>query len=170
MCHMSISYLYTSIAMANLNNSIPQLPPSLHISGSAVFNHDNYDRSLLSDIDPDFNYLCNNRTVNSDYYNEQEFNRKFSNNSSSSLIHLNSRSVPLHFNEFLCYLDTLDIEFKMIALSETAINSTHTQWRSEGIWRPGANLNFAPPPLKKFLKYDNKMSSIQLILCIIISA
>ena len=26
------------------------------------------------------------------------------------------------------------------------------QWRSEGIWRPGANLNFAPPPpSKKFL-------------------
>ena len=82
----------------------------------------------MSDIDPDFNYLCNNRTVNSDYYNEQEFNRKFSNNSSFSLIHLNIRSVPLHFDEFLCYLDTLDIEFKMIALSETAINSTHTNY------------------------------------------
>ena len=27
-----------------------------------------------------------------------------------------------------------------------------------------------PPPLKKFLKNDNKMSSIQLIMCIIISA
>ena len=55
MCHMSISYIYTSITMANPNNSIPQLPQSLHIGGSAVFNHDNYDRSLLSDIDPDFN-------------------------------------------------------------------------------------------------------------------
>ena len=26
------------------------------------------------------------------------------------------------------------------------------QWRSEGIWRPGANFNFAPPPLKKIPK------------------
>ena len=26
------------------------------------------------------------------------------------------------------------------------------QWRSEGIWRPGANLNLAPPPLKKIPK------------------
>ena len=59
--------------MVNLNNSIPQLPPSLHIGGSAVFNHDKYDRNLLSDIDPDFNYLCNNRTVNLHYYNKQEF-------------------------------------------------------------------------------------------------
>ena len=49
------------------------------------------------------------------------------------------------------------------------VDDTRKQWRSEGIWRPGANLNFAPP-LKKFLKNDNKMSSIQLILCIIISA
>ena len=24
----------------------------------------------------------------------------------------------------------------------------YTQWRSEGNWRPGAKLNFAPPPLK----------------------
>ena len=25
------------------------------------------------------------------------------------------------------------------------------QWRSEGNWRPGAKLNFAPPPLKNIL-------------------
>ena len=36
------------------------------------------------------------------------------------------------------------------------------QWRSEGNWRQGANLNFAPPPQKKFLKNDIKLSSIQL--------
>ena len=43
--------------------------------------------------------------------------------------------------------------------------------RSEGNWRPGANLNFAPPPphLNFFLN-DNKLSSIQLIMCIIILA
>ena len=43
------------------------------------------------------------------------------------------------------------------------------QWRSEGNWRPGAKLNFAPPPskiLKMILKY---VYSIQLIMCIIIS-
>ena len=46
MCHMSISYVYTSITMANLKNSIPQLPHTLHISGTAVINHDNYDRPI----------------------------------------------------------------------------------------------------------------------------
>ena len=45
-----------------------------------------------------------------------------------------------------------------------------SQWRSEGNWRPGTNLNFAPPPSKKILKNKTKMSSIQLIMCKIISA
>ena len=35
------------------------------------------------------------------------------------------------------------------------------QWRSEGNWRPGANLNFAPPPpQKKSKKTDIEMSGI----------
>ena len=76
---------------------------------------------------PDFNYLHYNN-INSEYYNEQKNNSEFGNNLNFSLMHLNIRSVPLHFTEFLCYLDTLDIEFKMIALSETAINSTHTNY------------------------------------------
>ena len=112
--------------MANFNNSIPQLPPST--GDSTVISQDNYDRSLLSDIDPDFNYLHNTRSVNSEYYNEQQFNRKFGNNTNFSLMHLNIRSVPSHFEELLCYLDTLNIEFKIIALSETAINNTHTNY------------------------------------------
>ena len=49
----------------------------------------------------------------------------FSDNNNLSILHLNIRSVPLHFSEFLCYLDTLDIEFKIIALSETGINNHH---------------------------------------------
>ena len=48
-------------------------------------------------------------------------------------------------------------------------NCISAQWRSEGNWRPGANLNFAPPPSKKLLKNDIEMSGIQLIMCIIIS-
>ena len=41
------------------------------------------------------------------------------------MFHLNIISVSLHFSELVAYLDVLEIEFKMIALSETAINSTH---------------------------------------------
>ena len=43
-------------------------------------------------------------------------------------MHLNIRSLPVHFTELLCYLDTLDIEFKIIALSETAINCFHSSY------------------------------------------
>ena len=44
------------------------------------------------------------------------------------MFHLNIRSVHLHFAELLALLDVLEIEFKMIALSETAINSTHATY------------------------------------------
>ena len=75
-----------------------------------------YDRSLLNDIDPDTNYLNDvNNNISSNYYNEHSFNTKFQNNDNLSFIHLNIRSVPLHFSELLCYLDTLIINFKIIA-------------------------------------------------------
>ena len=45
-------------------------------------------------------------------------------NSNFSLLHLNIRSLVSHFTEFLCYLDSLNFVFKVIALSETAINAT----------------------------------------------
>ena len=48
---------------------------------------------------------------------------KFKKNDNFSLIHMNIRSVRLHFSEFLSYLSTLNIDFSIIALSETAINS-----------------------------------------------
>ena len=47
-------------------------------------------------------------------------------------MHLNIRSLPVHFTELLCYLDTLDIEFKIIALSETAINCFHSSYTIRG--------------------------------------
>ena len=34
----------------------------------------------------------------------------------------------------------------------TAVGDGGVQWRSEGNWRPGAKLNFAPPLFKKILK------------------
>ena len=92
-------------------------------SNSAYY--DRPDHSILSDIDPDFNYLNNiKESINSNYYNETTFNSKFRSNTNFSLLHLNIRSVVSHFTEFLCYLDSLDFVFKVIALSETAMNAT----------------------------------------------
>ena len=80
----------------------------------------------MCDIDPDLNYYYHNNSIKSEYYTEKQFNNTFSDNNNLSILHLNIRSVPLHFSEFLCYLDTLDLEFKIIALSETGINNHHT--------------------------------------------
>ena len=88
-------------------------------------NYTEHDRSVLCDIDPDLNYYYHNNSIKSEYYTEKQFNNTFSDNNNLSILHLNIRSVPLHFSEFLCYLDTLDLEFKIIALSETGINNHH---------------------------------------------
>lgn len=87
---------------------------------------DKYDRSILSMIDPDLNYLnISKNNITSEYYDESSFNTRFTDNNCLSLIHLNIRSLPLHFREFLAYLNTLQMDFKIIAFSETAINSNH---------------------------------------------
>ena len=89
-----------------------------------------HDKLVLRDIDPDTNFLNNlNHTMTSEYYNEISFNNTFSDNQYLSLLHLNIRSVPLHYTEFVSYLDTLNVHFKIIALSETAINSHHAIYR-----------------------------------------
>ena len=110
-----------------------QLPPDIvqTTGGSGAHKHMNYiqsningyDQSVLSDIDPDIHY---NNCVDAQYYNENSFNKVFKDSNELSLMHLNIRSVPAHFSQFRAQLDLLSIRFKVIALSETAINSYHT--------------------------------------------
>ena len=105
--------------MAGNNNDI-----NIELRNPSLVN--NYDRpvqSILHDIDPDYNYFNAINTVNSEYYNESSFNRNYGNSSNFSIFHLNIRSVISHFRELLGYLDTLDIMFKVIGLSETAKTS-----------------------------------------------
>ena len=92
---------------------------------SSVNNYDRPDQSFLHDIDQDYNDFNAINTVNYEYYSESSFNRNYNYNGSNfSIFHLNIRSVISHFRELLGYLDTLDIMFKVIGLSETAINET----------------------------------------------
>ena len=131
--------------MANINANVSQLPHTQLMSGSeGTSYYDNYDRSILCDIDPDLNYLDSACKVNAEYYTEQSFNDNFSNNCNFSLMHLNIRSIPLHFTELLCYLDTLNIEFKLIAISETALNDTHTDFK-----KPNYNCEIDVRPKRK---------------------
>ena len=70
---------------------------------SDVYNYrySTYDRSTFSNIDPDINYLQTTNVVNSEYFNESMFNNVFNKTANMSIIHLNIRSIPLHFTEFL---------------------------------------------------------------------
>ena len=109
--------------MANKPNMVIDL--NVESCNSSSAHYDRPDHSILSDIDPDFNYLNSiKESINSNYYNETTFKNRYKSNSNFSLLHLNIRSVVSHFTEFLCYLDTLNFVFKVIALSETAINAT----------------------------------------------
>ena len=60
--------------MANIDINVQQLPQAQHMSGSeGTRYYDNYDRSVLCDIDPDFNCLNSMFKVDSDYYTEMIF-------------------------------------------------------------------------------------------------
>ena len=52
------------------------------------------------------------------------------------------------------------MRLSLLLFADNIIISTRKQWRSEGNWRPGAKLNFAPPPLTKILKNDIEMSIV----------
>ena len=89
----------------------------------------NFDRSRLGDIDPDSNYLINtNQLKDTIYFTEQSFNIHFNKPSKFSIFLYNMRSLPDHFRELLCYLDTLKFNFKVLALTETWLKSYHTNY------------------------------------------
>ena len=94
---------------------------------SNSFNTSN--QSALDKIDPDIHYLTvNNCPINTPYYSEQLFRDKYGNNSYLSMHHLNIISVPDHIFGFISFLDNLDTELKMIALSETWKKTYHIDY------------------------------------------
>ena len=93
--------------------------------------HNNYiqsningnDQGIFSDIDPGIQY---NNSVDAQYYTENSFNKVFKDSNELSLIHLNIRSVPAHFNQFRAQLDFLSVKFKIIAqVKQQLIIITH---------------------------------------------
>ena len=97
--------------MSNMTAPIQLLPDTVQTTwGSGVHKHTNYiqsningyNQSVLSDIDPDIHY---NNCVDTQYYNENNFNKVFKDSNELSLMHLNIRSVPTHFSLFRAQLD-----------------------------------------------------------------
>ena len=122
---MPVSIAHNSVDTHYIDNSNTNARSTQgqNVNTNVMFTH---DRSLLNDIDPDINYIDSKCQLNSRYYTEKEFNDSFKFNDNFSILHLNIRSIPTHFNEFVSYLDTLSIDFKVIGLSETWLTKNHT--------------------------------------------
>ena len=84
----------------------------------------------LSPTDPDANFFngnyCGNDSLHCRYYTEQSFNNEVSSLNCEpgqlSLLHSNIRSVQKNFRSLEFYLDSLNHNFDVIALTETWLN------------------------------------------------
>ena len=102
---------------------------SLQELNEKIFNPFELNQDSLSDplmdVDPDNNYFSNLTisTLNSEYYLEDSFNNKCNELSISSknfsMIHMNIRSAQKNLKEFEIYLNSLVIQFTVLALTET---------------------------------------------------
>ena len=87
------------------------------------------DLSALSNVDPDTNYLSSNMAYNNiRYFDDQHFRDKFKSKKNLSMLHLNIRTIPEHFIELTSYIDSLDIVFTIIAISETWPKPYHAEY------------------------------------------
>ena len=78
----------------------------------------------LYEVDPDLQYYnkINQCNVNSDYYTADSFINKFKpklKKDSFSLLHCNIRSAPRNLKKLENYLESLDMNFTIVGLSET---------------------------------------------------
>ena len=89
-----------------------------------------YESSNLNmgDLDPDCNLLATSNTdLTTKYYLESDINEIIKCNDNYarglSLMHLNIRSIPKNIEKLSNYLTLLDLQFSIIALSETWLNN-----------------------------------------------
>lgn len=92
--------------------------------------HEGEYTDLLTDFDPDVNYMnaiqANN--LSSKYYDEDKFNtdiKAITENDRFALLHLNSRSVPKNLQNLPSHLQCLDMSIDVIGPAETWINKTN---------------------------------------------
>ena len=91
-----------------------------NILAAHKINEDRIDYSELSNVDPDRNYLTRHSQTMCSYHNDSSFNDAYKNyNNRFSLFHANIRSIPRNLDQLTFYLQNLNIDFSVIALSET---------------------------------------------------
>ena len=91
-------------------------------------NDDDSDKIIeyQGELDPDknyFNQLAHHLSKSSNYYIEKSFNKYIERNNVNkedcSIMHVNIRSIPANFNNFLSYMSNIDHSFSVIVFSET---------------------------------------------------
>ena len=88
---------------------------------SVTYNPHEYgddDNDILNSIIPDA-CIDNHQNIDSPYYLERAFNKKFGDSKGFSLFHLNVRSLRNKFDMLSTYLSQLDNKFAVICLTET---------------------------------------------------
>ena len=68
------------------------------------------------------------KSINTQYYDDQQLRDKLKSNKNISMFHLNIRSIPEHFIELTSYIHRLNIAFKIIGISETWLKPFHTNY------------------------------------------
>ena len=103
-----------------------------HLTTIASSPNDEFDYESsnlnMGDLDPDCNLLATSNTdLTTKYYLESDINEIIKCNDNYarglSLMHLNIRSIPKNIEKLSNYLTLLDLQFSIIALSETWLNN-----------------------------------------------
>ena len=117
------NFPFSDIANHDLNvadNTQHQIHNHDNILAAHEINEDRIDYSELSNVDPDRNYLTRHSQTICSYHNDSSFNDAYKNyNNRFSLFHANIRSIPRNLDQLTFYLQNLNIDFSVIALSET---------------------------------------------------
>ena len=82
---------------------IEELNVHNHANVDSLINEDKFDHSELAKVDPDTNFLTQNRHSTCCYYNDLSFNENFHSHDNFSLFHVNIRSLPRDFDHLKIY-------------------------------------------------------------------
>ena len=108
-------------------------PFDFHEMNNKVFMPFEINESIdtpLTEMDPDIQFYSNSHYTHGakcDYYLEDQFISKVVGKKQCnqlSFFHLNVKSIPKHFDELEMYINSLKLEFTMIALTETWLDKS----------------------------------------------
>ena len=85
----------------------------------SIINEDNINYSSVGNIDLDRNLLIHNFDIICKNYIGNDFNTSFSDLSCFSIFHVNIRSIPENLVKLVYYLQDIEHQFSVFAISET---------------------------------------------------